>query len=135
VVEVIVVWGVVEVVVDGVVDVVGTVVVLDVVDGLVVEVVGSAVVVVETVVVWGVVEVVVDVVGTVVVLDVVDVSVTPMVVVVDKEVFPNKVCVVAIEESDVVVSRAGQVVDSQMQSNQSPLLNFEYTRTLVPFDK
>ena len=94
---------------------------------------------VEVIVVWGVVEVVVDgvvdVVGAVVVLDVVDVSATPMVVVVDKEVFPNKVCVVAIEESDVVVSRAGQVVGAHLQSNQSPLLNFEYTRTLVPFDK
>jgi hypothetical protein len=50
-------------------------------------------------------------------------------------VIPDKVDVVEIDESKVVVRGAGQVVDAHMQSNQSPLLNCEYTRTFVPFDK
>ena len=76
------------------------VVVLDVVDGIVVEVVDCALVVVD--------EVVAGVVTAV---------------------------VLAVEVAASVVTGAGQVVDAQMQSNESPLLNWEYTRTLVPFDK
>ena len=81
-------------------DVVGADVVVDVVDGIVVEVVACAVVVVD--------EVVAGVVTAV---------------------------VLAVEVAASVVRGAGQVVDAHMQSNQSPLLNCEYTRTLVPFDK
>jgi hypothetical protein len=43
--------------------------------------------------------------------------------------------VLAVEVAASVVTGAGQVVDAHVQSNQSPLLNCEYTRTLVPFDK
>jgi 5,10-methenyltetrahydromethanopterin hydrogenase len=35
----------------------------------------------------------------------------------------------------VVVDGAGQVVEVHMESNQSPLLNCEYRRTFLPFDK
>jgi hypothetical protein len=43
--------------------------------------------------------------------------------------------VLGVEVAASVVTGAGQVVCVHLQSNQSPLLNFEYTRTLVPFDK
>jgi hypothetical protein len=45
------------------------------------------------------------------------------------------VCSLILVVAASVVTGTGQVVDAQIQSNQSPLLNFEYTRTLVPFDK
>jgi hypothetical protein len=43
--------------------------------------------------------------------------------------------VLAVEVAASVVTGTGLVVDFHVQSNRSPLLNCEYTRTLVPFDK
>jgi hypothetical protein len=80
--------------------------------------------------------VVVEVVVVVVVVEVVGCALVCVRPIVDEVVAGVVTAVVlAVEVAASVVTGTGQVVDAQMQSNQSPLLNFEYTRTLVPFDK